>query len=198
MPTARSLIAALAFAFTAVSCSDDKGPTTGPNAPLDNAPEMAKGGPTQSGPIVQQVSGLVITDPVSGLTGSFTGTATITSFATTATGDLLATVTLAGDLVGAITGGTTETVNQTFTNVLVDAQRCPILNLDIGRILLNVLGLEVDIAPISIDVTAVAGPGNLLGNLLCALVGLLDQNPLAAQVTLLLQQINAILAGILN
>jgi hypothetical protein len=29
-----------------------------------------------------------------------------------------------------------------------------------------------------IDLTAVPGPGNLLGNLLCALVGLLDQTPL--------------------
>lgn len=192
----RNLLATLALAG-AVACSDDRGPTT-PTTPPNETPDFAPARPTQTGPIVQQVTGLVITDPVSGLTGSFTGTATITSFATTASGDLLANVTLAGDLVGAITGGATETVNQTFTNVLVDGQRCPILVLDIGRIFLDVLGLEVDIAPISIDVTAVAGPGNLLGNLLCALVGLLDSNPLAAQVGLLLAQINAILGAVLG
>ena len=34
----------------------------------------------------------------------------------------------------------------------------------------------MDIAPLHIDVTAVPGPGNLLGNLLRAIVGLLDPN----------------------
>lgn len=53
---------------------------------------------------------------------------------------------------------------------------CQILDLDIGRIHLDLLGLVIDIAPIHIDITAVEGPGNLLGNLLCALVGILDPN----------------------
>jgi hypothetical protein len=53
---------------------------------------------------------------------------------------------------------------------------CKILDLDIGRIHLDLLGLVVDLAPIHLDITAVEGPGNLLGNLLCALVGILDPN----------------------
>ena len=53
-------------------------------------------------------------------------------------------------------------------------QVCDILFLDIGPIFLEVLGLEVDLSEIVLDINAVAGPGNLLGNLLCALVGLLD------------------------
>ena len=73
---------------------------------------------------------------------------------------------------------------------------CQILNLDIGRIFLNLLGLEVDIAPISIDIRGRTGPGNLLGNLLCALAGLLDPpGPLAA-ILQLIDRINAILAGL--
>jgi hypothetical protein len=36
------------------------------------------------------------------------------------------------------------------------------------------LGLVVDLAPVHLDITAVSGAGNLLGNLLCAVVGLLD------------------------
>ena len=48
------------------------------------------------------------------------------------------------------------------------APACDILTLDVGAIFLDLLGLQVDVAPISIDVTAVPGAGNLLGNLLCA------------------------------
>lgn len=72
--------------------------------------------------------------------------------------------------------GTTEEVSKEFTTKLKATQQgaCQILNLDIGEINLNLLGLVVDIAPISIDVTAVPGNGNLLGNLLCAVAGLLD------------------------
>ena len=58
------------------------------------------------------------------------------------------------------------------------ARACEILELDIGRINLGLLGLVVNIAPISIDITAVPGAGNLLcnlpGNLLCTVAGLLD------------------------
>jgi hypothetical protein len=57
---------------------------------------------------------------------------------------------------------------------LLQQQACQILELDIGAIHLDLLGLVVDLSPISLDVTAVPGAGNLLGNLLCALVGLLD------------------------
>jgi hypothetical protein len=43
--------------------------------------------------------------------------------------------------------------------------------------------------------TAVSGPGNLLGNLLCALVGLLDQTPLnIGLINQLLAQINNLLS----
>jgi hypothetical protein len=51
---------------------------------------------------------------------------------------------------------------------------CPILLLDFGGLFLDVLGLELTITEFEIIVEAVAGPGRLLGNLLCALVGLLD------------------------
>ena len=51
---------------------------------------------------------------------------------------------------------------------------CPILHLTIGATDLNLLGLAVMTQPIVIDIIAVPGPGNLLGNLLCAIAGLLD------------------------
>jgi hypothetical protein len=39
---------------------------------------------------------------------------------------------------------------------------------------LNLLGLEVDLNQIVLDITGQTGAGNLLGNLLCAIAGLLD------------------------
>jgi hypothetical protein len=51
---------------------------------------------------------------------------------------------------------------------------CPILNLHLGPIHLNVLGLTVDTSEICLSITAESGPGNLLGNLLCNVSHLLD------------------------
>ena len=73
---------------------------------------------------------------------------------------------------------------------------CSILALDLGPLHLDLLGLVVDLAPVILDVTAVPGPGNLLGNLLCAIVSLLDFPGLLAVVTQLLDAVNQILAGL--
>jgi hypothetical protein len=51
---------------------------------------------------------------------------------------------------------------------------CPILNLSLGPINLDLLGLNVDTSPICLDVTAVPGSGALLGNLLCGIANLLN------------------------
>ncbi|MGC0273690.1 hypothetical protein ACO0LV_11940 [Pseudactinotalea sp. Z1739] len=66
--------------------------------------------------------------------------------------------------------------------------------MDLGPIFLDVLGLQVDLSPIELDITAVPGAGNLLGNLLCAVVGLFDSpgNPVNAITNLL----NRILGGL--
>ncbi len=42
---------------------------------------------------------------------------------------------------------------------------CNILTLNLGAIHLNLLGLVVDLAPVNLNITAVPGAGNLLGNL---------------------------------
>lgn len=91
-----------------------------------------------------------------------------------------------GRLKGTLSQNPTQQINQTFETVLGlleqvlgllspdNAGECPILTLDIGEIFLDLLGLQVETSVIEIDITAVAGPGNLLGNLLCAVAGLLD------------------------
>jgi hypothetical protein len=52
------------------------------------------------------------------------------------------------------------------------AATCPILNLELGPIHLNLLGLNVDTSKVCLDITAIEG-GGLLGDLLCAIANLL-------------------------
>jgi len=83
---------------------------------------------------------------------------------------------------------------------------CQILTLTLGPLTLNLLGLVVVIpSPIVINIFAIPGAGNLLGNLLCAVVNLLNGNPLATllgnlaalqQLVSLLNQIVAVLGGL--
>jgi hypothetical protein len=56
-----------------------------------------------------------------------------------------------------------------------DEEGTTILYLDIGEgLFLDLLGLEVDLEEVELDVSAVPGSGKLLGNLLSAVAGLLD------------------------
>ncbi|HET9647593.1 MAG TPA: hypothetical protein VFP34_05100 [Microlunatus sp.] len=54
------------------------------------------------------------------------------------------------------------------------ALSCQILDLVLGPLDLNLLGLKVHLDKVHLNITAQGGPGNLLGNLLCAVAGLLD------------------------
>ena len=77
------------------------------------------------------------------------------------------------------------------------AAACDVLNLVLGPLDLNVLGLEVHLQRVVLDIVAVAGAGQLLGNLLCAVAGLLDGGPLAGLLGQLRTLLNQIL-GALN
>lgn len=70
---------------------------------------------------------------------------------------------------------------------------CDILNLVLGPLDLNLLGLEVHLSRVVLDIVAVPGPGNLLGNLLCAVAGLLDGGGFLTQIAQILNSILAIL-----
>jgi hypothetical protein len=67
---------------------------------------------------------------------------------------------------------------------------CPILHLTLGPLDLDLLGLQVHLDRVVLNIDAQPGAGNLLGNLLCAVAGLLDgglQGLLGRLVTLLNQ-----------
>jgi hypothetical protein len=130
--------------------------------------------------------------PVTGTTASgatFTGTVTNIVFSNV-NGVLTATGTLSGTLTSA-----TGTVLGTVTNLVISTTAaatgtCQILNLVLGPLDLNLLGLMVHLNQVVLNITAQSGPGNLLGNLLCAVAHLLDGN---ASVTALANLLNHIL-----
>jgi hypothetical protein len=95
-----------------------------------------------------------------------------------------------GDILGLLAADQLEQLLDGLANLLIEVfdlatdpeavvdAACDILNLALGPINLNLLGLSVDLddcddGPVTIDVTAVPG-GGLLGDLLCGLAGLLD------------------------
>lgn len=63
---------------------------------------------------------------------------------------------------------------QNVTVPLQASGTCDILHLTLGPLDLNLLGLVVHLDQVNLDITAEQGSGNLLGNLLCAVSGLLD------------------------
>lgn len=128
-----------------------------------------------------------ITQVIAGI-GTFTGTFTPTSFANTG-GQLTVDGVLNGQVTDAAGNVLATVTNLAFNDVPIigaAAQNaCQILNLDLGPLDLNILGLRVQLNQVQLDITAVPGPGNLLGNLLCAVAGLLDGNATTGLANLL-------------
>jgi hypothetical protein len=116
--------------------------------------------------------------PVAGTTetgGTFRGVIDIVNFRVidgqlTAIGELSGTLrNAAGNIIGTITDQRIR-LPITFGSIT----SCDILRLRLGPLDLDLLGLVVHLDRVVLDITAEAGPGNLLGNLLCAIAGLLD------------------------
>jgi hypothetical protein len=122
--------------------------------------------------------------------GSFEGTVSNLQASTDDAGNLL----ISGVLNGTATtpdGQTTQITDQAFTTTatLQQGSSCDILFFDLGPIHLDLLGLTVDLSQITLDVNAVPGAGNLLGNLLCQITGLLDNSGSTSQIANLLNQV---------
>lgn len=105
-----------------------------------------------------------------------------------------------GLLTGTLThsDGTTNAVSQAVAFAVAGIDpNCQILNLVLGPLDLNVLGLTIHLNQVVLNITAVPGAGNLLGNLLCDVANLLNNggalSTLLTQVQNLLNQILAAL-----
>jgi len=75
---------------------------------------------------------------------------------------------------------------------------CSILNLVLGPLDLNLLGLRVRLNQVNLLIEAVPGAGALLGNLLCAVAGLLNGGLLGGTLNNLLTAITNLLNGLLG
>jgi hypothetical protein len=136
-----------------------------------------------------------------GATGAFNGVLRITSFAVqnnqvVASGIVTGTMATANGLVSVARTVTVPVITGAATRsgaVAAAATGCEILHLELGPLDLDLLGLVIHLDRIVLDITAVPGAGNLLGNLLCAVTNLLNGAGALAQIANLLNQILAIL-----
>jgi len=77
------------------------------------------------------------------------------------------------------------------------AASCGVLHLELGPLDLDLLGLVVHLDRVVLDIAAEPGPGNLLGNLLCSVAGLLDGGlPIAGLLNQIANLLNQILAAL--
>jgi len=156
-------------------------------APAVSQPTQAAGNPHNP------LQNIPITGTIDG-GGTFQGTFNTVSFAAD-NGALAAGGLLSGtlrDAAGNVIGTVTDQM-VSLPAALSPAAVCRILNLTLGPLDLNLLGLVVHLDTVHLTITAVPGAGNLLGNLLCAVAGLLNGGGLLSglltQITGLLNQI---------
>jgi hypothetical protein len=198
-------LAATVVALALASCGDSASGPTGPTGEpsLKQAPAEAK---------AAERAALLTNIPVSGPLsddGSFTGTFTAQHIALLDRASHTFQVT--GLLVGTATtaAGVEVPINQVVTGSAtldreanaaalrtVSMVTCDVLFLDLGPLALDLLGVTVDLSQVILDLNAVTGAGNLLGNLLCAVLSLLDGPGILASIGSILESINSILAGL--
>ena len=152
--------------------------------------EAGPAGPASPAAVAAPADSPLTAIPVTGTLpdgGAFAGTLTITEVAAQG-GRLLGSGTLVGTAEGT---PVTQSVEGLDLGISAPAS-CDILNLDLGPLYLDLLGLVVDLSPVDLDITGLTGDGKLVGNLLCAITGLLD-GPDGGLLANLLAQLNALL-----
>lgn len=203
----RVLALALTSACLVAACSEH------PTAPRSATPPSYSQG-KGAGAVAAQRAELLTNVPVAGTLadgGTFTGTITATKIAIDPiTRQLTMTGVVNGTALKA-TGEAVDVINQTFSTSMSLAHpgataaglvqpaaqaSCSILNLVLGPLHLDLLGLVVDLNQVILNITGATGAGNLLGNLLCAITGLLDIPGAIAAITNIIGNINNILSGL--
>jgi hypothetical protein len=197
----------------AASCGDQPtAPTSDASRVAAPADASAKPAPGLSGKTDKGRAALLTDVPVTGTLsdgGTFVGTFTAKRLAYD---EATKTLTMTGTLTGTATtaAGVVSAVRQEFTTPITLSRTtsagvmhtvsamlsCSVLFLDLGPLHLDLLGLVVDLNEVVLAVNAVTGSSALLGNLLCAILGLLDIPGAIAGLLQLIDTINAILAGL--
>jgi hypothetical protein len=123
---------------------------------------------------------------------AFAGEFTLQRF-TTVDGGLAAVGQLTGTLTNTVTGAVQNVTQQVILPVVGTQATCEILDLTLGPLDLDLLGLVVHLDQVHLTITAESGPGNLLGNLLCGIAGLLDAGAGANTLVTILNRILSLL-----
>jgi hypothetical protein len=143
------------------------------------------------------------TVPVTGTlangTGAVDGTVDVDRFVTRD-----GTLTAVGTFTGTIRNANGEVLANGSEQVALPVDlaasngSCQILDLVLAPLDLDLLGLQAHLDQVHLNITAEQGPGNLLGNLLCAVAGLLDgpTNPIGALLDQLVALLNQILGAL--
>jgi hypothetical protein len=134
------------------------------------SPVASAAPPTASAPTSLNMTGAVAGG------GTFTGTLTNLHFVNTN-----GVLGVAGNLTGTLTDALGNTIG-TVTGVPITlpvggaaaSGSCSILDLTLGPLHLNLLGLVVDLNQVHLTITGQTGNGQLLGNLLCGLANALN------------------------
>ena len=131
-------------------------------------------------------------NPLGGILGGLTSTQ-LTNLTTGLTN-------LLNNIFGQLTAPTSVIGTSTSPAAAAAGNHCDILNLSLGPVDLNLLGLQVHLdnchnGPVTVDITAVAG-GGLLGNLLCNVDNLLNNPSNPNALANLLGRISTILNGL--
>jgi len=159
--------------------------------------------PTRGG-LNHEITAPALVTGTTTVAGTFEGNLHVSRFAVQG-GQLVAI----GEVTGAVTDTDGAVLRTVSENVVLPVQTgasgaasplaagtCDILSLVLGPLHLDLLGLVVDLNQVVLNITAQSGAGNLLGNLLCAVAGLLDNSGPLTAIANLLNQILGILNGL--
>jgi hypothetical protein len=119
--------------------------------------------------------------------GTFTGTFTITKFAVQ-NGQVVAIGTLTGTLTDEF-GNISTVTQQVAFPVSFGQHSCTILELTLGPVTVG----QVQLDAVGLTITTQPGSGNVLGNLLCQIAGLLDRG---ASLSAVVDKLNQVLKRI--
>lgn len=153
------------------------------------AASVASAAPRTASPTTVPITGTLADG-----TGAVNGTFDVTKFVNQ-NGQLMA--------VGSFTGTVTDAAGNVLAqgtqqlalpvNTAQSSGSCQILDLVLGPLDLDLLGLQVHLDTVHLNITAQQGSGNLLGNLLCAVADLLNGptgvNAIVSQLANLLNQL---------
>jgi hypothetical protein len=140
---------------------------------LTIAPSASSAPPAATAPSTLPLTGTIANG------GTFTGTLSNLHFVKQngvlgLAGNLTGTLTdAAGNIIGTITGANAVPITLPIGGAAATGS-CTILDLVLGPLHLNLLGLVVDLNQVHLTITGQTGPGNLLGNLLCGLANALN------------------------